>query len=61
VNKKATAPQMRKCLEMVEVFKKGGLRFVPMPVRGEEEFKMRCEEVGEILESMIGTAAEGEL
>ena len=36
---KATPVEMRKCLEIVDVFKKTGIRFVAMPVIDEDDHK----------------------
>ena len=49
---RATPVQMRKSLEVVEVFKKAGLRFVPIPVIDEADFLAQTAELNKRLETI---------
>jgi hypothetical protein len=42
---RATAPEIRKSLEIVESLKQAGIRFVPIPVLDEEDFKKLISEL----------------
>lgn len=42
---RASPVEMRRSLEIVEVFKKVGLRFVPMPVTSDAEFQVTSAEM----------------
>lgn len=56
---RATPVQMRKSLEIVNAFKRAGIRFVPMPVCNEDEFNARMAEMTGKLDE-IERQTEGE-
>jgi len=47
---KATPIQMRQSLEVVVGLKKAGIRFVPMPVKNNDDFEMLVRDLSERLE-----------
>lgn len=49
---KATPVQMRESLEIVELFKKAGIRFIPMPVLNETDLKNLSYHLNKRLETM---------
>jgi len=55
---RASVVEMRKSLEMVEVFKKVGLRFVPMPVTHEADFQATMAEMQRKLDEIEGLASD---
>jgi len=52
--------QMRKALMAVEVMKKAGILFVPVPIIDEEDFKLAIAEVDNRFEMMIAEAEKEE-
>jgi len=57
---RANAVQMRKALMAVEVLKKAGILFVPVPIIDEEDFKLAIAEVDKRFEMMIAEAEKEE-
>ena len=51
--KAATAPQLRKSLEMADALVRSGVRFVPMPVVDDLDFQIRLSEMNARLERII--------
>lgn len=52
---KATPVQMRKTLELVDLFKRGGILFVPVPVLSEDEYRAQLADV----ERRLGVIEKG--
>lgn len=42
---KASPVEIRKCLSMVEIFKKSGIAFVPIPVISKEDYEKLYQEL----------------
>ncbi|MCP4365446.1 MAG: DUF1382 family protein [Planctomycetes bacterium] len=57
---RATPVQMRQSLEIVDQFKKAGIRFVPMPVINDADFSVRSNEMRERLDTIACLAEKGE-
>lgn len=54
--KRASPAQLRKALEMANLFVKGGINFVPMPVGSEEEHAALLRQAMRKLDVMEGQA-----
>ncbi|WP_018609527.1 DUF1382 family protein [Uliginosibacterium gangwonense] len=50
---RATPIEMRKALEAVEIMKRAGLRFVPMPVLNEQDHQALAAQVQERLNTIL--------
>ena len=57
---RATPAQMIKCLEITAGMAKHGIRFVPIPVRNDEEFLIQAAKADRILTEMIDEAEREE-
>ncbi len=42
---KASPVEIRKCLSMVEIFKKSGIAFVPIPIISKEDYEKLYQEL----------------
>ncbi len=57
---RATAVEMRKALEAVEVLRRAGVLFVPMPARTEQEYSQLMEQALQRLEDAAQEAESEE-
>lgn len=57
---RATPVEMRKALEIVEVLRRAGVRFVPVPVRTEQEYSQLTEQALQRLEDAAQEAESAE-
>lgn len=57
---KATPVQMRQSLEIVELMKKAGILFVPMPVVSEKDHQVQLVKLMMKLESMVAEIERAE-
>ena len=57
---RASPVELRKCLEAAHQLAQAGIRFVPIPVRTEEEFNALAREFSRKLEAMAREAEKNE-